>query len=433
MIKKTYITKISVSGIKNIEKLVTLDFYPKTIGNTLESRNRNIKSIYGPNGSGKSAIIHALDIYQKLSYLKNYLQQDYNKVFLDEIINKKTNEFMISIEFLLYDNQENTVLGMYKHTIVLHNYDGEIIIKKEEYLKKQTNADKTILLVENGSVVYTILESNLISKMTNLLSTRSAFNILLHSIFDPKVKQNSDEFKSIDTAIEPFAKLVFNLHIKTEFADKHDLYSYRISSEKKKEVFNNQSQSIERKSMYSERILKTDRAKYDKKLARLTVFLKLFKNDLCEINYDSVEDSEYLVIEPHVKYAKYRIHVEFESNGIKKLIELFDLFSSAVSGDIVFIDELDSNINDIYLAKLLEYLNQEMTGQLIFTTHNITPMDVLKKNKYAIDFLSENQKITSWKITGNANPVKYYQKGLIKGLPFNINELDFTGIFSEAE
>lgn len=433
MNKKTYITKITVSGIKNIEKPVTLNFYTKTIGNSLVTKYRNIKAIYGPNGSGKSAIIHALDIYQKLSFLKNYLQQDLNKAFLNEIINKSTNELMISIDFLFYNYEDKAILGCYKHTIVLHNYNGEVVIRKEEYLKKQGNFDSTMLLIDNGVVIEKTLDDTLTNKMTNLLNTRSAFNILLHSLFDPKRAMKSDDFESIDAVIEPFANLIFSLHIKTEFEDQHALYTYKISSDKKKENVSVQTKSIERKSMYSKRILKTEQNKYDQHLARLTKFLKLFKNDLYEINYDFIEDAEYLVVEPHIKYSKYRVHFEFESNGIKKLIELFDLFSSAVSGDIVFIDELDSNINDVYLTKLLTYFNQELTGQLVFTTHNISPMDVLKKNKFAIDFLNENQKIKTWTITGNANPIKSYQKGLIKGLPFNISEYDFIGIFSEEE
>lgn len=112
---------------------------------------------------------------------------------------------------------------------------------------------------------------------------------------------------------------------------------------------------------------------------------------------------------------------------------MFELFNHALAGGIAFIDEIDSNINDVYLTTLLNFFNQEMKGQLVFTTHNLSPMEVLRKNKFAIDFLNENQRIVSWTITGNANPIRAYQNGLIKGLPFNIDEFDFIGIFGEGE
>ena len=48
---------------------------------------------------------------------------------------------------------------------------------------------------------------------------------------------------------------------------------------------------------------------------------------------------------------------------------------------IVFVDEFDSNLHDVYLCALLEYLMSYGNGQLCSTTHNVGPMDVLKQNK----------------------------------------------------
>lgn len=39
--------------------------------------------------------------------------------------------------------------------------------------------------------------------------------------------------------------------------------------------------------------------------------------------------------------------------GIKKLIQLFAYLNEMVEGGIVFIDEFDSNIHDVYLYALL--------------------------------------------------------------------------------
>lgn len=44
---------------------------------------------------------------------------------------------------------------------------------------------------------------------------------------------------------------------------------------------------------------------------------------------------------------------EFESSGIKKLMNLFYYLDAASDGFIVFIDELDSEINDVYLDKII--------------------------------------------------------------------------------
>ena len=100
-----------------------------------------------------------------------------------------------------------------------------------------------------------------------------------------------------------------------------------------------------------------------------------------------------------------------------------------VRGGIVFIDEFDSNLHDVYLCALLEYLMEYGKGQLCFTTHNVGPMDVLKRNKKSIDFLSIDHKIYPWTTNGNYSPSKLYRKGMIEGSPFNVDSIDFIGIF----
>ena len=71
-------------------------------------------------------------------------------------------------------------------------------------------------------------------------------------------------------------------------------------------------------------------------------------------------------------------------------------------------------------------------GQLCFTSHNIDIMNVLKDNKYSIDFLNSNQEIVRWINNGNKSPVNTYKNGLIEGMPYNIFATDFIGVFGEA-
>ena len=70
-------------------------------------------------------------------------------------------------------------------------------------------------------------------------------------------------------------------------------------------------------------------------------------------------------------------------------------------GQVVFIDEFDANIHDVLLIRLLEYIVNYSKGQLIFTTHNLAPMEVLKNAKHSIDFLSPDSRIVSWTKSGN--------------------------------
>ena len=151
------------------------------------------------------------------------------------------------------------------------------------------------------------------------------------------------------------------------------------------------------------------------------------------IDIDRKEDESEYICSLVMVYDSYSIDAEFESTGIKKLIKLFAYLKEMVHGGIVFIDEFDSNLHDVYLCALMEYLMEYGEGQLCFTTHNVGPMDILKQHKKSIDFLSIDHKIYPWTTNGNYSPSKLYRNGMIEGSPFNIDSIDFIGIFDTPE
>lgn len=129
---------------------------------------------------------------------------------------------------------------------------------------------------------------------------------------------------------------------------------------------------------------------------------------------------------PKIGYEKFE-------NSVKKLQDFIQIFKpdllGMVQGEIVFIDEFDSNLHDVYLCALLEYLRDYGKGQLCFTTHNVGPMDILKRHKKSIDFLSIDHKIYPWTTNGNYSPSRLYKSGMIEGSPFNVDSIDFIGVF----
>ena len=123
---------------------------------------------------------------------------------------------------------------------------------------------------------------------------------------------------------------------------------------------------------------------------------------------------------------------EYESSGVKKLIKLYPFLNAVDSGNISFIDEFDSNIHDVYLCKLVEYFASYASGQLIFTTHNLGPMELLSnyKMKHSIDFIN-NGTVTPWTRNGNYSVVNLYRSGAIANCPFNIDAADFVKAFGD--
>ena len=154
-------------------------------------------------------------------------------------------------------------------------------------------------------------------------------------------------------------------------------------------MFHTENEWLDVISISENYVPKTRYVKFENTIEKLCEFIRIFKADLQNIEIDKKENHEYYVCDLIMVYDSYKIHAEFESTGIKKLIRLFAFIREMVNGGIVFIDEFDSNLHDVYLCALLEYLMQYGEGQLCFTTHNVGPMDILKQNKKSIDFLSE--------------------------------------------
>ena len=103
-------------------------------------------------------------------------------------------------------------------------------------------------------------------------------------------------------------------------------------------------------------VLKDSYEQFKKEVEELYGFLHIFKPDLKNIEIDRKENKDFWLCDLIMVYDSYKIHAEYESTGIKKLVRLFAYLNEMVRGGIVFIDEFDSNLHDVYLCALLKKL-----------------------------------------------------------------------------
>ena len=84
------------------------------------------------------------------------------------------------------------------------------------------------------------------------------------------------------------------------------------------------------------------------------------------------------------------IPLKYESQGIKKIISVLHLLIRVYNQDsiTVAIDELDAGIFEYLLGELLRILSDKGRGQLIFTSHNLRPLETI--NKEFVAFTTTN-------------------------------------------
>lgn len=446
--KDFYLINYSVKGIKSLDQKLTLSFYKKTIQKNPDTRSYNIKGIYGINGAGKSALINSVEILKNILMRDNYLTNPLVQKKLNAIINKKLGQLDFEVDFL--SSLADLTLFHYELTLS-RDISGRYCITSERFaFKKATSREKLtdLAVCSQGEIVHLLSTENeavatfLMERTKNLLSYASLSSLFVSKLLalgtdNPAISAQEADFLFVSLC--SFFIFANKLHVYLDQSDDHT--DYFINSLSSEEFSGSQRAVLE--MIYSDLNVdglqaldtgtivtsKQSYHKFEQIVEKLYDFIHIFKYDLKHIEIETKEDKTLYLCNLIFVYDSYQIYAEFESTGIKKLIRLFMYLRAMVQGDIVFIDEFDSNLHDVYLCALLEYLMEYGDGQLCFTTHNVGPMDILKRHKKSIDFLSENHQIYPWSNNGNYSPSNLYRNGMIEGSPFNVDSIDFIGIF----
>ena len=438
--------RIETYGMKNIQELITIDFCPLTIEKKGKKKNSKVKAIYGTNGVGKSAIMNSVYLFKRILVDPLLLKQNSEITQLNKIINKIKKEFYISAVFgVQFSKDHKETIYKSEIKVKLENNMPYIEMEKFYILKDQSiNGNYTLLYeVNNGNL---FINSKVNSEMNNYFQNRT-LNILKYSTCTSILREDDvlrtmvDFFKKLKNQSINDLGIIYYLVISRLFADNisifldsmdiHQEYDDVDFEEFMSQVFKIENKNFIKNTIVSKKdiILKNQLDKYKNNIKRLTEFLKLFKPSLKDIRIDIAEDEEYYYCSKKMVYDGYEVDSDYESTGIQKLMCIYNSIDDVTKDKIVFIDELDANIDGVYLKVLLEYLNNLNKGQLCFTTHNFYPMEYLYSYSNAIDFLGETGKLVSWKKNGNYKPYNQYPEGMIVDSPFNIDPLDYARVF----
>ena len=105
------------------------------------------------------------------------------------------------------------------------------------------------------------------------------------------------------------------------------------------------------------------------------------------------------------------IPLQYESDGIKKIISVLHLLIQMFNTSItVAIDELDAGIFEYLLGEILHIIQDHGKGQLIFTSHNLRPLETLDRCFIAFTTINPENRYTRMynvKTTNNLRDLYY--------------------------
>lgn len=112
------------------------------------------------------------------------------------------------------------------------------------------------------------------------------------------------------------------------------------------------------------------------------------------------------------------IPLKYESEGIKKIISVLHLLIEVFNkpSTTVAIDELDSGVFEYLLGELLQIISDRGCGQLIFTSHNLRPLETLHRDMIAFTTTNPSKRYIRFRnVKSNNNLRDFYYRGIMLG------------------
>jgi AAA15 family ATPase/GTPase len=112
------------------------------------------------------------------------------------------------------------------------------------------------------------------------------------------------------------------------------------------------------------------------------------------------------------------IPFKYESEGIKKIVSILQLLivvynSSSIT---VAIDEIDAGIFEYLLGEMLNIISEKGKGQLIFTSHNLRPLETIDKGFIAFTTTNPNKRYARMtNVKQNNNLRDFYYRDIVLG------------------
>lgn len=404
------ILKIEINNLKNVKNgIITFKNFSYVKENHLLD-DGDVLGVYGQNGSGKTTLVDAINIFKEIvsgkqlsenvcrlisndetfglveimfyicSNGKKYIATYSAKLSKAETKESKESVYL-SKEKITYSTLSN---NKWKRTITLMDYDysNQDIIKPAYRLSELTNNSKDAFLKLNVAKELSKKSS------TSFLFSKETKDLLYDTYND------SDDIIIITSSILNFANL--NLFVITNenlgYINTSILFPFSFRFEENNSVFTG---NIAIKLFDSFTVPVKVYKLLSKIIQQINVVLGTIIPDLQLQIHDYgdqlMEDGqEGKRIELLSISNGRKIPLTNESDGIKKIISILSAIIAMYNNSYitVVIDELDSGIFEFLLGEILEVLDKNTKGQLIFTSHNLRPLE--KMSKYSVIFTTTN-------------------------------------------
>lgn len=100
-----------------------------------------------------------------------------------------------------------------------------------------------------------------------------------------------------------------------------------------------------------------------------------------------------------VELVSNKIPFQYESDGVKRIVSilqpLIEIFNN--TSVVVAIDDLDCGIHEYLFGEIVKLMSEQAKGQLIFTAHNLRPLEIINKKFLAFTTTDSDNRYVRYK------------------------------------
>ena len=401
--------KVKLQNFKNIANgEVSFAESQALLKGEFELSNSAVLGIYGQNGSGKTGVIEALDILHALA-LGELPKESGNKVMLGQ--DHTTLEFTF-----LYHNDTNSVLFRYSvafksfhevgrivsETLAIREFDGK------KWKKEPTGMPGLLDGQELKKLIEKTAPNSFKGQHTN--SASMIFNPTTLEFLRISGYQHMSLIKLLQYELEANLIVINSQDDGTIYLDSCtnlDLPLYVEPSHLKIDLFKKNRFTAAEYALVEQQISKNNLA-----LTKIIPGLSVVSS---EVKTKDANGQIHYNVEFFSLRDKQLIALSNESQGIKRLISVVGAIIAAYNNPsvILAVDEFDAGVFEYLLGDILEVFHNDGQGQLIFTSHNLRVLELLKADDVVFtSYASANRYVRLPHVRRNTNLRDAYLRSL---------------------
>lgn len=451
ILREVRLETIEINNFKNVKHGI-LSFVSGKKENSCE-----MIGVYGQNGSGKTALIDTLSILKTLLCGKNLPKKTI------DFINIDSEETVLSFVFNIFEKETNLSTKL-KYTFCIAKTQNDMDNNTDdnndnlEFIPVVRWEELSLQISENGKIIKkmtpfintfsanapflpqskfsTLIDENIYNRNDLMLSKRMSeyssrsyiFSRSFVNIIRKSYKQDDENCADKINFVNAFESFIYYGNYRLFIFDTSD--SAMVNQDILKISFNIQNSDKTKLNGFIPlpingnglipledynlvcNLIENMNIVLQQIIPGLTVSVRKLNNELSENNMEMCRIQ--LISNKNSK----PIPLYYESEGIKKIFTILQLLINVYNrfSFTVAIDELDSGVFEYLLGELIRIISTKGKGQLIFTSHNLRPLETLDKSCIAFTTTNpENRYIRPVNVKTTHNLRDFYYRDIVLG------------------